>query len=50
MTYRDLAESEYMEQLGLQGVHYTTIHKAIKRLPETFPEEAMRIIGGDDLG
>jgi len=44
MTYRDLAASEYMEWLGLQGVHYTTIHKAIKRLPETFLEEAMRIL------
>ncbi|MBA5942843.1 MAG: hypothetical protein H0M93_05960 [Methanophagales archaeon] len=24
--------------------HYTSIHKAIKRLPEGFQEEAMRIL------
>jgi hypothetical protein len=28
----------------LEGIHYTTIHKAIKRLPEGFLEEVMRIL------
>ena len=32
LTYRDLAASEYTKWLGLEGIHYTTIHKAIKRL------------------
>ena len=44
MTYRDLAASEWVKWLGLWGIHYTTIHKAIKRLPEWFAEEAMRIL------
>lgn len=44
MTYRGLAASDYMKLLGLQGVHYTTIQKAIKRLPESFLEETMRIL------
>ena len=44
MTYRDLAASEWVKWLELRGVHYTTIYKAIKRLPECFIEEAMRIL------
>lgn len=46
MTYRGLAASNYMKWLGLQGIHYTTIQKAIKRLTDGFLEKAMRILAG----
>ena len=39
-----MAASGYTKWLGLEGVHYTSIHKAIKRLLEGFQEEAMRIL------
>lgn len=33
-TYRELAaRRDILEPLGLWGIHYTTIHKAVKRLP-----------------
>ncbi len=44
-TYRDLASSAYMERLGIPEVHYTTIHKAVKRLPPSLVEATMRIFG-----
>jgi len=43
LSYRALAASDYTRWLGLlKGVHYTLIHKAIKRLPDV--EEAMKIL------
>ncbi|KXA95741.1 hypothetical protein AKJ37_06620 [candidate division MSBL1 archaeon SCGC-AAA259I09] len=40
-TYRDLASSDYVKKLGISKVHYTTIHKAVKRLPSGFLETVM---------
>ncbi len=34
MPYRELAVSKYVEWLGIKGVHYTTMQKAIGRLPD----------------
>ncbi|KXA89980.1 hypothetical protein AKJ61_01730 [candidate division MSBL1 archaeon SCGC-AAA259B11] len=44
-TYRDLASSDYVKKLGISKVHYTTIHKAVKRLPSGFLETVMRLFG-----
>ena len=44
LSYRALATSDYTRWLGLKGVHYTSIHKAIKRLPEDLFEEAIKIL------
>ncbi|KXA92212.1 hypothetical protein AKJ66_04505, partial [candidate division MSBL1 archaeon SCGC-AAA259E22] len=45
ITYRDLATSDYVKELGIPEVHYTTIHKAVKRLPPSLVEATMRIFG-----
>lgn len=42
MPYRELAASSYVKWLGIEGVHYTTIQKAIGRLPQKLLEEAIR--------
>jgi len=42
MPYRELASSRYVKWLGIAGVHYTTIQKAIDRLPEELLEAAAR--------
>jgi len=42
LSYRALAASDYTKWLGLKGVYHTSIHKAIKRLPDV--EEAMKIL------
>ena len=44
LSYRALAASDYTRWLELKGVHYTSIHKAIKRLPDGLLEEAMKIL------
>ncbi|KXA96525.1 hypothetical protein AKJ39_04485 [candidate division MSBL1 archaeon SCGC-AAA259J03] len=44
-TYRDLASSDYVEKLGISKVHYTTIHKAVKRLSSGLLETVMRLFG-----
>ncbi|KXB03578.1 hypothetical protein AKJ47_02000 [candidate division MSBL1 archaeon SCGC-AAA261G05] len=43
-TYRELASSRWVEFLGIKRVHYTTIHKAIKRLSPGLLEDAGRMI------
>lgn len=43
--YRKLASSDWVEVLEIEKVHYTTIHKAIKRLPSGLLESALRILG-----
>lgn len=43
MTYRDLASSPQAKRLGLD-VHYTTIHKAIQRLPTSLLQQAVRML------
>ncbi|KXB06452.1 hypothetical protein AKJ53_00175 [candidate division MSBL1 archaeon SCGC-AAA382F02] len=42
-TYRELVASEWVEFLGIPEIHYTTIHKAVKRLPPGLLEAAMRL-------
>lgn len=42
MPYRELAVSRYVKWLGISGVHYTAIQKAIARLPERLLDEAIR--------
>jgi len=42
MPYRELASSHYVKWLGIAGVHYTSIQKAIDRLPKRLLDEAMR--------
>jgi len=42
MPYRELAASHYVKWLGIAGVHYTTIQKAIDRLPKRLFDEAIR--------
>ncbi|MFH1821228.1 MAG: hypothetical protein ABH852_02135 [Methanobacteriota archaeon] len=41
MPYRELASSRYVRWLGIAGVHYTTIQKAIGRLPQRLLDEAI---------
>jgi hypothetical protein len=41
MPYRELASSRYVRWLGIAGVHYTTIQKAICRLPQQLLDEAI---------
>ncbi|MDI6884574.1 MAG: hypothetical protein QMD00_05580 [Hadesarchaea archaeon] len=41
MPYRELAASRYVKWLGIAGVHYTTIQKAIGRLPQRLLDEAI---------
>lgn len=43
--YRKLASSEWVEVLKIEKVHYTTIHKAIKRLAPSLLESVSRILG-----
>jgi len=42
MPYRELAASRYVKWLGIAGVHYTAIQKAIARLPKRLLNEAIR--------
>lgn len=42
MPYRELAASRYVKWLGIAGVHYTAIQKAIGRLPGRLFDEAIR--------
>lgn len=42
MPYRELASSSYVKWLGIAGVHYTAIQKAIDRLAKRLLDEAMR--------
>ena len=42
MPYRELAVSRYVKWLGIAGVHYTAIQKAINRLPKRLFEDAIR--------
>ena len=42
MPYRELASSRYVKWLGIAGMHYTAIQKAIDRLPKRLLDEAMR--------
>lgn len=42
-TYRELAASGWVEFLEISEVHYTTIHKAVKRVPPGLLEAAMRL-------
>lgn len=42
MPYRELAASRYVKWLGISGVHYTTIQKAIGRLPKRLFDGAIR--------
>jgi len=42
MPYRELASSRYVKWLGIAGVHYTAIQKAIDRLPKRLLDEATR--------
>jgi len=42
MPYRELAASRYVKWLGISGVHYTAIQKAIARLPKRLLDEAAR--------
>jgi hypothetical protein len=44
MPYRELAASRYVEWLGIAGVHYTAIQKAIDRLPRRLFDEAIRTL------
>ncbi|MBE0447835.1 MAG: hypothetical protein IBX64_07005 [Actinobacteria bacterium] len=46
MPYRELASSRYVKWLGIAGVHYTVIQKAIDRLPKRLLDEAMRAFAG----
>jgi len=41
MPYRELASSRYVRWLGIAGVHYTAIQKAIGRLPKRLLDEAI---------
>ena len=50
LPYRALPASGYTKWLGLEGVHYTSIYRAIKRLPEGFQKEAMRILAAMRCG
>jgi len=43
MPYRELAASRYVKWLGIAGVHYTAIQKAIARLPKRLLDEAIRV-------
>ena len=42
MPYRELAVSRYVKWLGIAGVHYTSIQKAIDRLPKRLFDNAIR--------
>lgn len=42
MPYRELASSRYIKWLGIAGVHYTSIQKAIDRLPKRLLDGTMR--------
>ncbi|MFN4133702.1 MAG: hypothetical protein ACK4GQ_04980 [Candidatus Hadarchaeales archaeon] len=42
MPCRKLAVSHYVKYLGIAGVHYTAIQKAIARLPKRLLDEAIR--------
>lgn len=42
MPYRELASSRYVKWLGIAGVHYTAIQKAIDRLPKRLLDAAMK--------
>ena len=42
MPYRELASSSYVKWLGIAGVHYTAIQKAIARLPKRLLDETAR--------
>ena len=42
MPYRELAASRYVKWLGISGVHYTAIQKAIARLPKRLLDDAAR--------
>lgn len=44
IPYRELAASKYVKWLGIEGVHYTTIQKAIDRLPDELLKEAARAL------
>jgi len=44
MPYRELASSRYVRWLGIAGVHYTTIQRAIGRLPKRLLDEAIRTL------
>lgn len=44
MPYRELASSCYVRWLDIAGVHYTTIQKAIGRLPKRLLDEAIRTL------
>jgi len=45
MPYRELAVSRYVRWLGI-SVHYTTIQKAIGRLPQRLLDEAIGALAG----
>lgn len=42
IPYRELAAGRYVKWLGIAGVHYTAIQKAIARLPERLVDEAAK--------
>ena len=44
MPYRELAVSSYVKWLGIGGVHYTAIQKAIDRLPKRLFEDAIKTL------